>query len=201
MPSEWLKTMLSAGFGAGVTAVVTALSWRAQRHLQDRLAGRTRRADYLRGQIEHLYGPLAFLVESSECLITTSNSILKAYTENPSGRSDSEKRDGAIDTANRYVELVVENNKEAMKVLRTGWGWLDHDDILDAAQYLTDVHRHTVEFAEGHKLPFDFYIEELCPSGPGTPSFIRPRFIERIRTGLRRKQAELTGLADAKGSV
>lgn len=90
--------------------------------LADDLAARTRRADYLRGQIERLYGPLAFFIESSARHIDTNNAILRGYDEYFKDRDTSDlvelgkEMDEVIATANRYVGRVVENNKETIGV-------------------------------------------------------------------------------------
>jgi hypothetical protein len=172
------------------------------------LTQRTRWADYIRGQIEKLYGPLAFLVESSARHIATNQGILDVYTQIYEKRTFSddeevrrkldEEQERVLNTGNRYMELVVENNKEAIKILRAGWGWLDPDDIASAGQYLSDVARHTVEFQEeGRKLPFQFYALSMRGSSLGIVSFIRPEFIDRVRKKLLTKQGELQGLTGA----
>ena len=227
---EWLKLILGAGVFVGVVvnAVMTALSWRKQRllaedqarrteetqrrieglksSLADALAQRTRRAEYVRAQMENLYGPLAFLVESSARCIAVNNAIMKTYDKVFARRSDSDvarkEADDTIDRANEYMALVVDNNQEAVKILRSGWVYLDDDDIADAGQYLTDVHRHSVEFrTAGKKLPIEYYIDDHIPGAPGTVSFIRPAFIARVRAKLVQKQQELAGLTGADGPV
>jgi hypothetical protein len=177
-----------------------------KRDLSDSLAQRTRRADYVRNQIQHLYGPLAFLVESSARCIDTNNVIMSTYDKVYSMRGHSEAiRKEARETiarANEYMGLVVENNQEAVKLLRTGWGWLDADDVTDAGQYLTDVHRHNLEFRnEGKMLPIDFYVSDYVEGAPGKPSFIRPAFIARVRAKLLQKQRELAGLTGVNAPV
>jgi hypothetical protein len=226
---EWLKLILGAGtfLGVVVNAVMMAVGWRKQRLLAedqakrteetqrrieglktsmaDMLAQRTRRTDYIRAQIENLYGPLAFLVESNARCIAVNNAIMRTYDSVFAGRGDSdtarkEARE-TIERANEYMSLVVDNNQEAMKVLRSGWAWLDSDDIEDAGQYLTDVHRHSVEFkTEGKMLPIEFYVDGV-PGAPGKPSFIRPAFIDRVRAKLIEKQRELAGLTGAQAPV
>jgi hypothetical protein len=215
---ESFKLLLGAGAaGAVVTAVMSVLGWRrneeTQRRIEglkttltDALAQRTRRAEYVRAQLQNLYGPLGFLVESSARCIDTNNAIMGAYDKIFSrlGHSQATRREAGetIERANEFVALVVENNQDAIKVLRSGWGWLDADDVADAGQYLTDVHRHNVEFrTEGKMLPIEFYAADDIPGIPGKPSFIRPVFIERVRRKLREKQEELAGLTGTGGQT
>jgi hypothetical protein len=193
---EALKTALSRE--------LTERTERLRHELAGDLARNTRRAEYVRGQIDHLYGPLAFFVESSDRHIATNQAIMEAADKFYDGRFSADQaklakeQNDVIDTGNRYMALVVENNKDAIQILRAGWGWLDPDDISSAGQYLTDVARHSVEFEEeGRKLPVQFYALSIMKSPLGIVSFIRPEFIERVRQKLLAKQKELGGLTGA----
>jgi hypothetical protein len=183
---------------------------RLKSDLAGELAEQTRRADYVRGQIDHLYGPLAFFVESSAHHISTNRAVQLAYDEYFGQKrhgmlgSDPETTRAIVeeglrvqDTANRYLALVVENNEEAIKILRAGWGWLDQDDVESAGQYMTDIARQSVEFKENKRLPPLFYWEGAMQFPVGPVSFIRPEFIDRVRRKLQKKQRELAGLTGA----
>jgi hypothetical protein len=211
--SSMFELLLTAVAGSGVSAAVVvflAKRWldhrlqrdveHLRRDLSDTLAQRTRRSEYLRGQIVNLYGPLGFLVESSARCFETNHAIMKAYSEHftPARASEAFREDmlKTIDTANRYVGLVVQNNKKSIELLGAGWGWLDADDIPDAGQYLADVARHNVEFEEkGRTLPLGLYGQLADSIGP--PVFIRLAFVDRIRQKLIQKQSELAGLSGA----
>jgi len=186
---EALKAALARGLTEGTE--------RLRHELADDLAKSTRRAEYVRGQIDHLYGPLAFFVESSDRLMATNQAILEAADKFYEGRFSADQaklakeQNGVIDTGNRYMALVVENNKDAIKILRAGWGWLDSDDISSAGQYLTDVARHAVEFEEeGRKLPIQFYalsimkspLESCLSFGPSSSS-------EYVKSSLRSRKS------------
>ena len=180
-----------------LVAIVAIIGSRKLEHvkqeLSSTLAARTRRADYLRDQLKNLYGPLAFIVESNARLATTNAEIMKAYGEYFQNRYGPEYTDdmtNAIGTANRYGELIVANNAEALKLLRTQWGWLDVDDIEIASQFISDVSRHNVEFTEGKKLPVEFYTTGRV----GTPIIHRGDFAQRVVQKLKDKQSELSGL-------
>jgi hypothetical protein len=79
-----------------------------------------------------------------------------------------------IGTANRYVELVVENNKKLIELLARAWGWLDADDIELTSEHLNDVHRHNVEWEEGKRLRDFFYFREALKNAVGPPSSCVP---------------------------
>jgi len=187
---EALKTALARELTEGAE--------RLRHELTDDLAKRTRRADYIRGQIDNLYGPLAFLVESSDRHIKRNRAIFVAYDEYfvrsmPGEKVEKEITD-AIGRANRYGELVVENNREGAKLLRSAWGWLDVDDIEHMSQYVADVSQQLVEFGEKKPLPPGFYMKGIVNSHLEPPSYLRPEFVERVRRKLLEKQRALDAL-------
>jgi hypothetical protein len=168
---------------------------RLRHELADDLAQRTRRADYTRGQIDSLYGPLAFLVESSARHIERNKAIFEAYDDyfvHPRPVEVLEKEiDDTIGRANRYAELVTENNREGIKLLQSAWGWLDIDDIEYMSQYVADVSWQIVEFGEKKPLPPGFYMPGMVDRHLEPPSYLRPEFVERVRKKLREKQRAL----------
>jgi len=60
---------------------VVVLNYVSNRHLQDALASRARRADYLRAQIENLYGPSRSSSESSWRCAVAHADVNKAYND------------------------------------------------------------------------------------------------------------------------
>lgn len=162
--------------------------------LQDILARKRRRADYLRDQIQNLYGPLAFLLESNDRQLGAATKILEVFMdEEVSENRTREERleDQTTETRRGYHSHVIKNNEAAAELLRTGWGWLDADDVDLALEYITDIARLRTEFENfKYKLERSLYrkgkLEDL--------RFSRPEFIERIRERLVRKQKELSGL-------
>jgi hypothetical protein len=107
--------------------------------------------------------------------------------------------DQTIETQNRYVELVHENNKEVVQVLREGWGWLDADDVEEFGQLLTDVGRRSVEFDGGRKLPVMMYIDVGRRDALDSPIFFRQGVVAMVRAKLREKQSSrmaTSGAAD-----
>src|SRR4051794_24961146 len=122
----WLQQFLGSG------AAVAVAGWWGSRKLEqfkhglaETLTKRKLRTDYIRDQIEKLYGPLAFFIESSARHIDMSRKIDAGYREYFESRRQLDgaaaneavqEADKVLDTANRYVQLVVENNKETVKV-------------------------------------------------------------------------------------
>lgn len=76
--SQLQEIFFSVGaLAAIVSAVMTALGWRAQGNL----AGRARRADYLRAQIQNLYGPLAYYLEAAHRAWDLHEKVRRGYEE------------------------------------------------------------------------------------------------------------------------
>jgi hypothetical protein len=153
---------------AGITAAVTAVGWfivagRAKdngealeqlkselgQKLGDTLAQRTRRADYLRTQIEKLYGPLAFYTEATARASWTwwkfGEAFEAMYIGNPKTRDDERGRNRAIALYNRYSTLTKAHDGKLEEILRDGWAWLDTDDIPDVSTFLLEKARRGVE--------------------------------------------------------
>jgi hypothetical protein len=132
--SKLQEILFSVGtLAAVVSAVMTALGWRAQ----GKLASRARRADYLREQIKNLYGPLAFFLEAGHRSFQVHNRIVKAYEEyfrNRNGEAFSKEMTQVIDVQNLYGSRTVDSNGEAAKVLKANWGWIDLDDLDEICQ-------------------------------------------------------------------
>ena len=209
----WWHTLLTAGagFGAAITGVLVIFGWWVSRRLERfkhelaaSLAKRQLRADYVRGQIDHLYGPLAFLVEASERHIDSHRSILRAYDGYFAGRGltpgTEKEMTTTLDVANSYFVFVDENNQQAEKLLRAGWGWLDRDDVDIALHFIAEVARLRTEYKNNTiQIPGEMYIKGIHAGTLEPPSWLPPEFIERMRAKLSTKQRELAGLTGADG--
>jgi hypothetical protein len=90
-----LHQIFAAGAGpALIAAVVAIFGWWVNRRLErfkhelaEDIAKRQLRADYVRGQIDNLYGPLAFLVEANARHIEMHKSVFNAYSGFFEGRT------------------------------------------------------------------------------------------------------------------
>jgi hypothetical protein len=201
---DWLKDALVAFLSDAICFAIMAVLGKAwvDHRLTNALAQRTRRAEYLRAQLSNLYGPLAFFIEASDGCLKSQKAIVdkgpayaKRFTSPGSDRAMADI-DLIIQTANRYIKERLElNNANCIELLRAQWGWLDHDDVNDAARFVGDMDRLAVEFPDGRRiLPLPFYVDGALDETLAPPSFIRPEFIERIRGKLTEKQRELSGL-------
>ncbi len=207
-----LRDFLTAGAGPGavIAAIVAIFGWWISRRLErfkHELAAtmeqRKLRAEYVRGQIENLYGPLAFLVEASARHLDTNRAVLEAYDGFFRGRhltpSSEEEMTRTLDIANSYLDFVIENNHQAERRLRDGWGWLDRDDVDIALHFVAEVARLSTEYKNRRvQLPVGMYIEGINKAALAAPSFLPPALIERIREKLTAKQRELAGLTGAE---
>ena len=164
--------------------------------LTEGIAARERRAAYLRGQLDNLYGPLSFLLEAnSRCFEHSNRLIVVSLEVNPN--MDPERADvsGCIGASEECRTLMTANNREALHVLRTAWGWLDHDDSDILGQYILDVYRQIIE--PRNKMPLDIFALNL--NNQITPArIIREELLEHLRRKLAEKRAELSGLQRAK---
>jgi hypothetical protein len=186
-----------------LAALTEKLKWdlaagteRLKHELAGELAEQTRRADYVRNQIEKLYGPLAFLMESSEGLMRTSGAI-ESWHSNRSGetRAAAKGREDPAAPLVKYFDLIVQNNEEATSILRAKWGWLDPDDVAAASQQLLDSARFSVEVKQATRMPREFYTDaDVRRDVP----VCNGEFMDRVRRKLRDKQRELAGLTGAE---
>ncbi|NOJ92005.1 hypothetical protein HMI51_03465 [Corallococcus coralloides] len=176
-----------------------------KRDFQDALASKARRAEYLKAQISNLYGPLVYLLELCKLRVQIAHRINQtagAISKRGEGQGISvflneSEIEAWSATANRYFELGSENNDEAVKLLRSGWSWLDEDDQAAVLQFVHDIDRSNIEFREsnGRRLSVDFYSKSLLASDAlEAPTVVRPDFISLMRDKLHAKQRELSGL-------
>jgi hypothetical protein len=123
-------TAVATLIAAAIAAVVGIASWKEQRktaekveRLREALATRARRGEYLRSQITNLYGPLAFLLESTEIIFEWHNELHRGYDEYFKDRhGTSDEMNSTIAAANRYGAIAKENNKSAVELLKNELG-------------------------------------------------------------------------------
>ncbi|NVJ26870.1 hypothetical protein HUW62_37195 [Myxococcus sp. AM011] len=176
-----------------------------KRDLQDTLASRTRRAEYLKSQIEKLYGPLTFLIESInsriECaghLEATKVEFRRRVNEGLIPKDTEPPDKNAIyEVQKKYFQLAAVASNEATKLLNSAWGWLDEDDQQDTIDYIERIDRNNVEYVELGigLLPKQVYDKKVFPiTGLELPTLRDDEFAKRIRLKLAQKQRELSGL-------
>jgi hypothetical protein len=178
--------------------------------IHDILASRARRADYLKSQITNLYGPLVFSLEHCRiCMqraIKFREAILGAVdADNSSSPPNTQSHPGLLDAANthtRYIEAATESNEEAIKILRSGWQWLDEDDRELAINFVQEIEYYKFEFKERNNtgLAEHLYDPQTLPSKALTRiNMYHETFIAQMSDRLNLKQRELSGLIATTG--
>jgi len=128
---EFTKLVISF-MGGGVIAGL--ISWaRIARSERE-----TRKSDYIKSQLDNLYGPIYYYTSQNNELFRLSEKIMGAYTEEYSGRKWSEEpttqnnlkeeTTQTIDISNRYIEIVTENNKKAVDIIQNNASFIDPED-------------------------------------------------------------------------
>ncbi|WAM23920.1 hypothetical protein [Myxococcus sp. NMCA1] len=208
---EWLKILIQTLGSAIATALIVGrfnllfnkTLERTKRDLQDSLASRARRADYLRNQIDKLYGPLSFLLETANTRIECAEELWKVLNAQQ-GPDKAPVEPGIPPTAKRALELqdnfytlALDAGNESIKLLYSGWAWLDEDDQSDVLLYVKDIDRNKIEFTSlgiAH-LPIEFYnTENSSHTVLAVPMIRNDSFAKRILQKLAEKQRELSGL-------
>lgn len=160
----------------------------------------TRRLDLLNNQIRNLYGPLYFFTSQNARCFELNDSILKAYrkeyveekfSKDPYTQENLKKETTlTLDIANAYVSLVTQNNERIIDILRDNYSFIDPEDEDIFQQLVVDYNRLKVEREESGKLktPLEIYYHV------GEISFMRPDFIERVKTKFNSKKSEIENL-------
>jgi hypothetical protein len=99
-----------------------------KRDLSDSLAQRARQAEHLKAQIQNLYGPLAFYLESRTARHGANHgAFVDAFDEWMESHPGAGPQDGGLqrvaDAGNRYVPLIAGNDKNAEDLLSKNWAW------------------------------------------------------------------------------
>ncbi|CAM4505121.1 MULTISPECIES: hypothetical protein [Myxococcus] len=208
---EWIKLLIQILGPAVATAIIVGrfslrfnnMLEHTKRDLQDSLASRARRADYLRNQIEKLYGPLSFLLETTNARVECADelwTVANAQQDQdkaPPGTDRSPISKKAYEVQDKFYTLALDTGSETIKLLHSGWAWLDEDDQADVLSHTKDMDRNKIEFTglgSAH-LPIEFYNTENNPhTALAVPSIRNSSFAKRIRQKLAEKQRELSGL-------
>jgi hypothetical protein len=190
---EIIRLILSFLGGGLVTAL---LNWWSSA----RSERKKRRIEFIRSQLQELYGPLQFFTSCNAQLFELNRNFHEAYTHEYIGKQWSREyntRDRVsqaasqtIDIANQYVEQVVENNEHILEILMSHYSLIEPADIEAFAQFIVHYTRLKTEIDEAGRLktPFEIY-QHL-----GDISFMRPEFIESVDRRFREKKAELERL-------
>ncbi|WP_141592235.1 hypothetical protein [Myxococcus sp. AB056] len=175
-----------------------------KRDIQDTLASRARRAEYLRTQITSLYGPLAFLLESTairhRCATDMINAVTRlksAFDDQSSSRPTKEREAKIHGTIAKYFALTIENTNAALLLLKSNWGWLDENDRSTTIDFMRNADRIDTEAKTTDDYANIVTMYESAISGKAVldpPEIIPETLAAYFRTRLNEKQQELSGL-------
>ena len=159
-----------------------------------------RRSDYIRQQLENLYGPVYFFASQNEKLFALSRKFLGAYSEWFEGKNWSPERQtqknleeqsaSTIDIANHYITIVTENNEEIMRILRQNAQYMDAEDVEVFQDFAVHHLRLNTERDEEGKLKTPFMIYRKV----GNISFMKQEFIEFAKSRFGKKSDSLKRL-------
>lgn len=194
MTTEEILRYVMSFLGGGV--VVAVGNWvHATRSAQ-----RQNELDRLREQLASLYGPCFFFTCQNEKMLCLSASIQKAYSTSFEGKSWSDdpstqatlrkEMTDTVDLANEYVLRVDKNNARVMELLERNWHLVDSEDVPIFSHFQVDYTRSQTEIHGRMR-------SRMPPSilaQVGNISFMRPEMIERVRSKVEAKQAQIAGL-------
>jgi hypothetical protein len=200
MSVEEIIRLIFSFLGGGLVAGLLDW-WRAARSER-----RSRRIEFVRLQLQELYGPLQFFASCNAELFELIDKLLKAYNQEYVKRQWS--RDQAtqyqvrqavsqtIDIANQYIEQVKENNEHILTILKNRYSLIEPTDVEVFRQFIVDYTRLKTEIEGGRlKTPFEIY-QHL-----GSISFMRPEFIKAVDKRFNEKRAELDKLLDSGNAI
>ena len=182
---QYLMSFMGGGFAVAVgNWVNSSIGTRRQREI-----------DYLKGQLQSLYGPLSFFTQQNEKLFALCGAINAAYTAefveknwSQDERTQVNVRADAnttIELSNHYIRRVVENNSRVMEILEKGWHLADIEDIEDLSQFQVDFTRFKTEVEGKLKTPYAIY------NVIGDVSYMRPSTIELVKRKMCVKEKRL----------
>lgn len=156
---------------------------------------RQRKLEFIKRQLQDLYGPLYFLTSQNSRLFGLARQIHKAYQEEYVDKQYSQEElaqervtqgaEKAIEISNQYIQQTKEYNRRIQDLLRKNYHLVDPDDIELLSEHLTDFTRmETAVDESGLQMPMEIY-KHL-----GGISFMRPQFIELIEKRFLAKQQE-----------
>lgn len=125
------------------------------------------KTDYLRNQIDKLYGPLCLILSLSKQHFDISKSILSAYDSyfsaytwsEDAGTQNTLKEESSktIEVANEHVATANRNNEELFQTIKNNYSLIDLDDIEIVDNFLKNYNRLRIEHDTNKMLPYMIY--------------------------------------------
>jgi len=185
-----ISYVIAALFGGSIVSII---DWfRTYRREK-----RERHISILREQIQHLYGPIYYLVSQNKTLFQASANIHKAAEDAYFGKrfassvleTVTKDVNKTIEIANRYIELVVKNNEKIMDILNNNIHLAEIEDYENFSIFVKDYFRLQIE--TGRILKSEKEVDKT-DSDPKLPfsvvlklpriSFLDENFIKMVET-------------------
>ena len=179
-------------------AAVAIVTW----FLNSREARRRLRAEYLRTQLEWMYGPLSCQLSVNAMILNHSNNLsargLKAYGPDSGHNWQNEyvverlSAEGSelIEVNNEYAAQSIAGNAAIVTLIKTKYHLLDTDDQPLCNAFILNDARLNTERDETKKLRISLEVyDDRDPI-----MYLNPVFVDAIQGSFARKQAELADL-------
>jgi hypothetical protein len=191
MSIEDIVRLIFSFLGGGLVAGL--LNW-----LRTARSERTsRRIEFVRSQLQELYGPLQFFTSCNAQLLGLSHKLNEAYKQEYIGKQwsqeyntrerVSQRETQTIEIANQYAEQAVQNNKRILEILTAHYDLIEPADLEVCAQFIVHYTRLKTEIDEAGRLktPDEIY-RHL-----GGISLMPEQFIQVVDTRFTEKKTEL----------
>ncbi|MFD0682355.1 MULTISPECIES: hypothetical protein [unclassified Paenibacillus] len=183
-----ILSLIISFIGGG--AVGAILNW-IRADLADK---KTRRIKYIEDQLKNLYGPLYFVISQSAKLFEIERKYQQAYKEEFIDKQYSREKltqdrlnDEAtktLDIRNEYINQVRLNNNKIKEILDNNFSYIDAEDIDLVVNYFYENYTRLQTEVRG-KVPF------IIHNHIGDISFLRPEFIEGMKSKFLKKKEEV----------
>ena len=180
-------------------ATVAVVTW----FLNSREARRRLRADYLRGQLEWLYGPLAFFTTANGKLLDQWRKVRQrgeqalgadapiAWTDPDALKKHDKDLATLFKIEEAYILRVNENSDEIVKLLSSKYHLLDEEDQDICQHFVLHQSRLTLESVEDKRF--------MAQGSAWDPITIGDdRFYDPIKASYAKKKVELRTLTTGK---
>ena len=187
---EVVKLIISF-LGGGVIAGL--ISW-ARISRTEREA---RKSEYIKSQVNNLYGPLYFFTSQNVQLLALSDDLMKAYDveyidqdwalDSETQEVANEESSATIDIANTYVRKIADNNTKIAELLQNNPQYIDPEDNDIFHKVVIDSLRNVVEKEESGKMRTPHMVYKSI----GNIFYLREEFKDIVIAKFNRKNEEL----------
>ena len=175
--------------GGGVIAAI--INWLRVNNSESK----ARKAEYLREQINKVYGPANFYLEQNRKLIGLGNKISKAYDvelcqpnwshDEYTQASVGDEAKRTIDINNSYSKVIFKNNLKLSEIVKENSSYIDIEDSEFFQDFIVNSIRHVTEFEKdkGLVLPSKIYshLETIYYYKPELNEFISSKLARKIK--------------------